>query len=119
MKRLMGLFALVLVGSLACERSTADMARSTQKEGTMTAQGTFDVKVTPQPADSDAGPIGRLLLDKQFHGALEATSKGQMLGAQFVPNSGTDELKGITGRMTIIINGKEHRYELVYSLGSA
>lgn len=49
----------------------------------MIARGTFDVKVTPQPADDSAGgPFGRLFLDKQFHGELNATSKGQMLGAQ-------------------------------------
>ena len=46
------------------------------------AQGTFDVKTTPLGSD-DATPaaIGRLSLDKQFHGDLEATSRGQMLGA--------------------------------------
>ena len=49
----------------------------------MIARGTFDVKVTPQPPDDSAGgPFGRLFLDKQFHGELNATSKGQMLGAQ-------------------------------------
>ena len=49
----------------------------------MTAHGRFDVETTPQPADAPeaAGPFGRLFLDKQFHGDLEATSKGQMLGA--------------------------------------
>ncbi len=48
----------------------------------MTARGTFDVKVIPQPADDSAGgPFSRLFLDKQFHGGLEATSKGQMMGA--------------------------------------
>ncbi len=48
----------------------------------MTARGTFDVKVTPQPQDDSAGgPFGRLFLDKQFHGDLSATSKGTMLGA--------------------------------------
>ena len=40
------------------------------------------MKLTPQPADDPAaGPFGRLLLDKQFHGELEGTSVGQMLGA--------------------------------------
>ena len=39
------------------------------------ASGTFEVKMTPQ-ADE---PIGRFLLDKQFHGDLEGSSKGQML----------------------------------------
>src|SRR4051812_10747389 len=46
------------------------------------ATGTFEVKLTPQSADSaEEGAVGRLLIDKQFHGDLEATSKGQMLTA--------------------------------------
>ena len=46
------------------------------------AKGTFEVKLTPQPPeDKDDSSIGRLTLDKQFHGDLEATSKGQMLAA--------------------------------------
>jgi hypothetical protein len=52
-------------------------------ETTMTsrATGTFDVKVLPQVADEGFEAVGRMLLDKQFHGDLEATSKGQMLAA--------------------------------------
>jgi len=51
------------------------------------ARGTFDVKVIPQPQDDAAGgPFQRLFLDKQFHGDLEATSKGQMLAS----GSGTE-----------------------------
>jgi len=42
------------------------------------ATGTFDVKMSPQPPEADS-PVGRMLLDKIFHGDLEATSKGQML----------------------------------------
>ena len=47
------------------------------------ATGTFDVKVTPQPADAyaDGATLGRLTIDKQFRGDLEGTSKGQMLSA--------------------------------------
>jgi hypothetical protein len=47
------------------------------------ATGAFDVKVNPMAAydDSDASPLGRLSLDKQFRGPLEATSKGEMLSA--------------------------------------
>jgi hypothetical protein len=42
--------------------------------------GSFDVKVTPQAPDDPATPaVGRMTLDKHFHGALEASSKGQML----------------------------------------
>jgi len=50
---------------------------------TMHASGTFEVKMTPQPAQDGIGDpgIGRMALDKQFHGDLDATSKGQMLAA--------------------------------------
>src|SRR5262245_4729976 len=45
------------------------------------ASGTFEVKLTPQPPDdkSEDAALGRMIIDKQFHGDLEATSKGQML----------------------------------------
>jgi len=33
-----------------------------------------------------------------------------------IPDSGTGELKGLTGRLTITITGKEHAYALDYSL---
>jgi hypothetical protein len=44
-------------------------------------EGTFNVKLIPQPAQSEAAgeAITRMLLDKQFFGALEAKSTGQML----------------------------------------
>ena len=46
------------------------------------ASGSFEVKITPQAQDEAEGSaIGRLAIDKQFHGDLEATSKGQMLAA--------------------------------------
>jgi hypothetical protein len=138
-----------------------------QKEAVVTnhAKGMFDVKVVPQPADDPAGgPFSRLFLDKQFHGELEATSKGQMLGTQsvetagsgayvalehvkgtlagrrgsfvlqhngtmrknvptlivtVVPDSATDELKGLAGRMTIVIAGGTHSYDLEYTLEGA
>jgi Protein of unknown function (DUF3224) len=47
------------------------------------ASGTFDVKTVPLPPDDTTGgaAIGRFALDKQFHGDLAASSKGQMLGA--------------------------------------
>ena len=52
-------------------------------EATQHATGTFEVKIAPQPADETAGSpaIARMLLDKHFHGDLEATSKGTMLAA--------------------------------------
>lgn len=55
------------------------------KETVMTthARGTFEVKLNPLPPDdmSADATLGRMSLDKQFHGDLEATSKGQMLSA--------------------------------------
>ncbi len=50
---------------------------------TISAKGSFNVKMEPQaPEEASASPVpGRLLLDKQFNGDLEATSEGQMLTA--------------------------------------
>jgi Protein of unknown function (DUF3224) len=57
-----------------------------QKEAPMThhASGPFEVKLTPQTPDnkeSQSANLGRMSIDKQFHGDLEATSKGEMLSA--------------------------------------
>lgn len=47
------------------------------------ARGPFEVKLTPQPFDdkTEEELLGRMSLDKQFHGDLEATSRGVMLSA--------------------------------------
>ncbi|MGH9837817.1 MAG: DUF3224 domain-containing protein [Blastocatellia bacterium] len=45
------------------------------------AGGTFEVKLTPQDDKSGDATLGRMTIDKQFHGDLEAVSKGQMLSA--------------------------------------
>ncbi|MGA7857993.1 MAG: DUF3224 domain-containing protein [Terracidiphilus sp.] len=60
------------------------------------AEGTFAVKTSPlAPDDATSGtPIGRFALDKQFHGDLEAVSKGEMLGAG-------DLAKGTAGYVAI------------------
>ena len=159
--------AIVLGLTLAClaisVRADAGASESIQKEVTMTARGTFEVKMTPQPQDDGAGgSFDRLFGDKQFHGELDAVSKGQMLAARtavegsggyvalelvtgklngrrgsfvlqhkgtmrkgvynmdvtVIPDSGTDELVGITGTMTIIIEGSKHSYNFEYTLGS-
>jgi hypothetical protein len=38
------------------------------------------------------------------------------LSVTVVPDSGTDELTGIAGSMTIIIEGGKHSYEFEYTL---
>jgi len=101
MKLVMVLFAVMCASTIAVGQGIAE---SSVKEATMTARGTFDVKLAPQPADSTGGPFARLLVDKQFHGDLEATSKGQMLGAfTAVEGSGAYvALEMVTG----VLNGK-------------
>ena len=132
------------------------------KEAIMTshATGPFDVKMIPQ--DDKAGDgLSRMSLDKQYHGDLEGTAKGEMLtggvsanhsgayvamekftgtlhgrSGSFVlhhtgimtngkpdltilvaPDSGTGQLEGITGRMTInVAAGGKHSYDIEYTL---
>jgi hypothetical protein len=137
-------------------------AQAQTKEKIMHATGTFDVKVKPQNDENVGDPtVGRMSLDKQFHGDLEAVSKGQMLAVQgeakgsagyvamervvgtlagrkgtfalqhtgtmtagtpamsvtVVPDSGTGELAGLSGKMTINIADGKHSYEFEYTLG--
>ncbi len=125
------------------------------------AAGSFDVKVTPQDDSSGEPLLGRMTLDKQYHGDLDGGSKGQMLtgmtsvkgsagyvamekfngilqgrsgsfilqhsatmtrGAPqlsitVVPDSGTGQLLGIAGKMSInIAAGGKHSYEFEYTL---
>src|SRR5262249_34642451 len=49
----------------------------------MHATKSFEVKLTPQPADekADDPTLARMTIDKQIHGDLEGTSHGQMLSA--------------------------------------
>ncbi|HEX2723801.1 MAG TPA: DUF3224 domain-containing protein [Gemmatimonadaceae bacterium] len=126
----------------------------------MHARGAFDVKLTPQSSGDES--IGRLMIDKQFHGDLEATSRGEMLAAgtetkgsagyvalekvtgrlhdrdgsfilqhtgtmtrgegklkvEVIPDSGTGDLKGLTGSMAIAISDGNHSYEFDYNLPS-
>src|ERR1700728_2891949 len=71
------ILALVPVGIHAQNPVTATL------EGSMhQVTGSFEVKLAPQKPDNpqaEAAGLGRMSLDKQFHGALEATSQGEML----------------------------------------
>lgn len=46
--------------------------------------GTFDVTITPETLSDTAAQsgLGRLSLDKRYHGALEASAQGEMLSAR-------------------------------------
>src|SRR5215470_12627910 len=159
-------FVAVLVGSLPLRAQTPTFKPS-PREGTVkqVARGTFDVKLTPTPASDDPAraDLGRMTIDKLFHGDLEGTSKGEMLTAgtatkgsagyvaiervtgtlqgrkgSFIlqhtatmnrgtpqlniivlPDSGTEQLAGIAGMMTIKIDQGQHFYEFDYTFNDA
>jgi hypothetical protein len=78
------------------------------------ANGTFEVKLNAQPPVENVGDpsVGRLSIDKQFHGDLEAASKGEMLAA------GTD-VKGSAGyvaieRVTGTLQGRTGSFALLH-----
>jgi hypothetical protein len=75
------------------------------------AAGTFEVKLAPQAADAGAdATLGRLSIDKRFHGDLEATSRGQMLTA------GTD-VEGSAGYVAMErVSGTLHGRHGIFAL---
>jgi hypothetical protein len=70
---------------------------------TTRATGSFDVKITPIATDTPAegSPLGRMSIDKQFHGDLEATSTGQMLtaGTSIKNSAGYVAIERVTGSL--------------------
>jgi hypothetical protein len=78
-----------------------------RKETRMTqhASGPFEVKVTPQKPDTQvarSANLGRLTIDKRYHGDLEASAKGEMLATQ-------TEVKGSAGYVALErVTGKLH-----------
>lgn len=82
----------------------------------MKANGPFEVKVLPQKADNpyaEAAQLGRMSLDKQFHGPLEASSKGEMLSIM-------TEVKGSAGyvaieRVTGTLDGRSGSFVLQHN----
>ena len=60
------------------------------KEPTMSsASGPFEVKLSPlSPYNTADASMGRRALDKHFHGALEATSQGEMLSVGTARDNG-------------------------------
>ncbi len=68
----------------------------------MLIKGNFDVKMTPVSEDTaDGVPLGRFLLDKQYHGDLNANSKGEMLTAGSIAtgSAGYVAIERVTGNL--------------------
>jgi hypothetical protein len=84
---------------------------------TTAAHGTFTVNIIPQPPEEKIEgltPLGRMLIEKQFHGDLEAASRGQML-------TGMAEVKGSGAyvaieRVTGTLNGRSGSF-ILHHLG--
>jgi hypothetical protein len=79
----------------------------------MHAAGHFDVKVQPQTADNPqaaASGLGRLSLDKQFHGDLDATSQGEMLAS----GDGTSGAYVAMERVSGTLHGRGGSFVLVH-----
>ena len=78
-------------------------SRSSTRTIPMHARGTFEVQITPLPADAytDAATLGRMTIDKQFSGDLVATGKGQMLtGMSVVKGSAAySAIERVTGTL--------------------
>jgi hypothetical protein len=94
---IIGIYVSLGIGALARARSHSANSDSTHKGAaiTMNAKGTFDVKADPQADEKIGDPtVGRMSLEKQYHGDLEATSKGQMLTA-------VTDVKGSAGYVAI------------------
>ncbi len=107
----------IVFGFPAASPAQSQASGTVQKGATVTnrASGTFDVKVSPAAPEEKAEgtTFGRMSIDKQFHGDLEGTSKGEMLYATSVKGSGgyvaiervSGTLQGRTGTFVLQHSG--------------
>lgn len=81
---------------------------------TTVARGTFDVKLVPLGSSeaAEGSAIGRMSIDKTFHGDIEGTSVGEMMSAMgAVKGSGTYvALERVTGT----VHGKRGTFVLAH-----
>jgi hypothetical protein len=70
---------------------------------TQIAKGTFEVRMAPAAPDGPAADptLGRMTLDKDFHGDLEGASQGQMLfaGTLVEGSAGYVAIERVTGTL--------------------
>jgi len=74
--------------------------------------GEFSVGMTAQNAEATSPTIGRMLLDKHYHGALEAHGAGQMLATHgsVAGSAAYVALETVTGSL----QGREGSFALVH-----
>lgn len=109
--------ALLMLGTAPLGAQTAATRGEPPSEKIMTtmARGTFTVRMKPLPSDeiADAALIGRMSIDKDFHGDIEGSSKGQMLatGTPAEGSAGYVALERVTGTLA----GKHGAFSLQHS----
>ena len=127
--------------------------------------GEFEVRMSPETLSDTAAQsgLGRLSLNKRYHGALDASAQGEMLSVRaavagsagyvalervegsldgrhgsfylqhsgtmtrgtpklsvtVVPDTGTQQLEGLTGSLAIRIEGGKHYYDFTYEMPEA
>jgi hypothetical protein len=80
-----------------------------------TVTGAFDVKLSPEPASAAAeiAGIGRMSLDKTFHGPLQGTSRGEMIAFRSTTPGSAGYVAMETVRGTL--DGREGSFVLQHS----
>lgn len=87
---------------------------------TSRASGTFEVRLSPQGQDdntpvkgSEQITLGRMTIDKQFHGDLEGASSGQMLtaGTPVKDSAGYVAIERVSG----ILDGRKGSFVLQHT----
>ena len=118
----MNRYALMLcvclaVGYAAFTQTQSPGSTDTKKESKVSghASGSFDIKMAPQPVtEEEKKTISvRMTSDKQFHGDLEGTSTGEMLGVftAVKDSAGYVAMERVTGKL----NGRTGTFILQHS----
>ena len=113
------LLVFATVGTVIGASSTmpAQNQNTAQKETKVTAHatGSFEVKLLPQTDDEilKGTTVGRMTIDKQFHGGLEGSSRGEMLtgGTEVKNSAGYVAMEQFTGTL----NGRKGSFILQHS----
>ena len=102
--------AVAIVALVAAPAMAHDPESSMQH-----AQGTFDVKLAPQPSAPgiEAAALGRQTIDKRFHGDLDGSSLGEMLAvmSQATGSGAYVALERVTGTL----GGRHGSFVLMHS----
>jgi hypothetical protein len=90
-----------------------------------TISGEFSVNMAAQPAEAASPAVGRMVLDKQYHGALAASGAGQMLATQgsvagsaayVAVETVTGSLQGREGSFALVHQGQMDRGQPTLSI---